>query len=352
MGLADVAETVFRIDEVVAGIELAVVLQRHGLAAHRRAGAHLRGQAERLRHGGLEHVDVQAAEVLRQPFRPHRTQEVAIVAGIDRPLGDDGQRVIGPRARGAEQRHVGRPGEAGGAQLEVARLDAGRELDAEAARDRAQVAIDLERCPCHVAIDHAQQGEGHLGRRQPVGRGDDAVVGRLAALGRAVAVVQLAGAVHAEADDEAVRLQEGDPFVVEQQAVGLQVVLDALAGLAMACLQFDHAAEEVQPHHRGLAALPGEHHLVAGLGLDVLADVGFQQPLVHARVAAVLQQVGLVQVETVRTVEVAQRAGRLDHHVVTVVPPRRQGRQVAARGSAFGGRAHAGRPSSGQAPDT
>ena len=40
--IADVPKAKFGVNEVVAGVELTVVLERHRLAAHRRAGAHLR----------------------------------------------------------------------------------------------------------------------------------------------------------------------------------------------------------------------------------------------------------------------------------------------------------------------
>ena len=307
------------------------MLERHRLAAHRRAGAHLRRQIERLRHRGLEHVDVQAAEVLRQPFAPQRAQEFAVVARIHRPLGDDSQGMAGAAARRTQQWHVGAARQAGCAQLEVARFHARRELDAKAARDGTQAAIHLERGARHVAIDHAQQGERHFGCGQPGGGGEGAVEAGLAALGGAVAVVQFARAVHAETDHEAVCLEEGHPLIVEQQTIGLQVVLDALARFAMTRLELDHAAKEAQPHHRRFAPLPGEDDLVAGLGFDVLADVGLEQAVVDARVALVRQQIGLVQVKAVGAVQIAQRAGGLDHDVVAVMTARGQRWQAATR---------------------
>jgi len=157
------------------------------------------------------------------------------------------------------------------------------------------------------------------------------VPGRRAALGRPELVVQVLRAVEAQADVEALRLEEARPVLVEQHAVGLQVVLDALAGLAVAVLQRDHLLEERQPHDRGLAALPGEHHLVAGLRLDVLADVLLEQIGGDARVGLMAEQLGLVQIEAVRAVEVAQGPGRLDHRVEAVLPPGRQRRQTADR---------------------
>ncbi len=113
-------------------------------------------------------------------------------------------------------------------------------------------------------------------------------------------------------------LQERDPLRVQQQAVGLQVVLDALAWPAVAGLQLDDALEEGQAHHRGLAALPREHDLVAGVGLQVLSHMLLEHGVAHARVAPVPEQSGLVQVEAVGAVEVAQRARRLDHRVEAV----------------------------------
>ena len=239
--------------------------------------------------------------------------------------------MVGAAARRTQQWHVSAARKAGRTQLEVAGLHARRELDAKTARDGTQAAVHLERSARHVAIDHAQQGERHLGSGQPGGGGEGAVEAGLAAFGGAVAVVQFARAVHAEADHEAVCLEEGHPFVVEQQAIGLQVVLDALVWFAITRLELDHAAKEAQAHDCRLAPLPGEDDLVSSLGFDVLADVGLEQAVVDARVALVRQQIGLVQVKAVGAVQIAQRARGLDHDVVAVMAARRQRWQLATR---------------------
>ena len=154
---------------------------------------------------------------------------------------------------------------------------------------------------------------------QHLRRGVDGVERRRAALGDPVLVVDLLRAVDGQAHEEAVLLQEARPVLVEQRAVGLQVVLDPLSGLRVLPLQRHDLAEEVEAEQRGLAALPREHHLVGGHARDVVAHEALEHLVVHVPAARAARQRLLAQVEAVRAVEVAGRAGRLDHHVE---PPR------------------------------
>jgi len=91
---------------------------------------------------------------------------------------------------------------------------------------------------------------------QRLGRGVHLVKRRLAAFGDPVLVVDFLWSVDRQADEEAVLLQKLRPVLVEQRAVGLQVVLDPLAGLRMLLLQRNDLAEEVETEQRRLATLP------------------------------------------------------------------------------------------------
>jgi hypothetical protein len=102
-------------------------------------------------------------------------------------------------------------------------------------------------------------------------------------------VVQGAWTVQAEADQEAVFVKELAPLLIDQRPVRLQRVVDAHAGLAVLLLIGDRLPEEVQPHQRRLAALPGESDLGHALRLDVLARVVLQQVVGHAKAAARIQ---------------------------------------------------------------
>ena len=111
-------------------------------------------------------------------------------------------------------------------------------------------------------------------------------------------------------------LEERAPLVVEQRAVGLEIVLDALVGLLVFLLELDHLVEELEPEQRRLATLPGEDHFVAVLAFDVLLDVGLENFVGDLELAVAAQQLFFVQVIAIGAVDVADGADRLDHRVI------------------------------------
>jgi len=66
--------------------------------------------------------------------------------------------------------------------------------------------------------------------------------------------------VDRESHQEAVFGEEGGPLIVDQGAVGLDGVHQSLPRQPQRFGEFDGAAEEVQAHHRRLAALPPDNH--------------------------------------------------------------------------------------------
>ena len=119
-----------------------------------------------------------------------------------------------------------------------------------------------------------------------------------------------------------VLLEERTPLVVQQRAVGLDRVGDALARQRQVVGDLDRTPEEVEAHHRGLAALPRHRDLRrAGVRLDQLPQVGLQQVVGHPEAAARVEHL-LGQEEAVLAVQVADGAGRL-------------GQQMERRGGAF-----------------
>ena len=135
-----------------------------------------------------------------------------------------------------------------------------------------------------------------------------------------VLVVDFPRAVDAQADQEPVLLEELAPFLVDQRAVGLEIVLDPLERLGVFLFERDDLAEEIQPHQRRLAALPGEHHLRPGHARDVLLDEPLEHLVGHPAGAGPAGQRFLAQVEAVVAVQVAGGTARLDHDVEP--PPR------------------------------
>ena len=168
-----------------------------------------------------------------------------------------------------------------------------------------------------VLVGGVDRGEGvplHAVLAQLREPAHDLVERGLAGLVAAVGVVQLARAVDAEADEEAVLGEEPRPVAVDLGAVGLDGVPHRHAGRRVALAQLHGAAEELEPHQRGLAALPGDLDLGRAVRLDELADVELERLVAHARLRVRVQEL-LLEEEAVGAVEVARRAGRLGQQV-------------------------------------
>ena len=88
MGLVDVAELEAWLDEMVAGVEVAVVLQRRSVAAGRRMDAQQVAAEEGLQRD-VEELHEHLAHVVAHPFLEHVDEEAAVLFGADRALGDE-----------------------------------------------------------------------------------------------------------------------------------------------------------------------------------------------------------------------------------------------------------------------
>ena len=75
----DVAQQVARFDVVVAGVQVAGVLERELLAAGLGVHAHAAGLAVEVRQRGVEHLDVDGADVAADPVLEHVDQEPAVL---------------------------------------------------------------------------------------------------------------------------------------------------------------------------------------------------------------------------------------------------------------------------------
>ena len=107
-------------------------------------------------------------------------------------------------------------------------------------------------------------------------------------------------------------------------------------GFAYWRCELHRAAEEVEPHHRRLAALPGHHDLRrARMSFEELSDVGLLQLCCHAETASRVEHL-LGQKEAVLAVQVADGARRLGHDVEGEGGRRHR----EQRSSGLGGSAH------------
>jgi len=137
----------------------------------------------------------------------------------------------------------------------------------------------------------------------------DPVEATLALLVEAVCIVELAGTVDGEADEEPVLLEEHRPIIRQSGPVRLDRVGDPLAGPSVYLDELDRTAEEVEAHHGGLPTLPRHHHLGRCVGFEELSDVRLEQVVCHPEPVPRVQHL-LGEEEAVRTVEVADRARR------------------------------------------
>ena len=257
------------------------------------------------RHALFDDLHVNLAHVVAHPFVEDLDQELAVLQRQHRPIMDE----VGRRAL---RRRLG----AGAFRLEVPAFDDRNELHPLEAFI-AEEAVDIQRPVAVEAVDAAQRVMPHAVFDQEAAAVHDLVERRPAAFVHAVAVVGITRTVEADADEEIVLFEKGRPGVVDQHAVGLEGIAHGLAGRAVFLLEFDRAAEEVQPQQRGLAALPGEVYRRHLLRFDILADVCVERLVAHAPVgfARFRKEVFLVQVEAVVAIEVAQRPDGLGHHV-------------------------------------
>ena len=291
--LHDVAEQMTGVDEVVARVQVAVVLESGALTAGGLEDTEARGAAHVGGEHAVEGLHEHLAHVVMQPLVEDRVQEAAVVVRLHAALGR--------RARQAVVRR----------RLD---LDDGDQLDEACAELVAEEAVDLQGVPGVGGVDRAEHVERDAVLLEAAGGRDDSVEDRPAAEVVPVGVVQFARAVEARPDEVVVLGEEGAPLVVEEHAVGLERALHSHAVGHATCLGSARPPEEVDPHQGRLAALPGEGDLRDPLRLGGLRDEGLDHVVAHAEVAPRIQ-VLLLEVEAVVTAQVAARADRFGHDV-------------------------------------
>jgi len=185
------------------------------------------------------------------------------------------------------------------------------------------------------AVHRRQRVELHAMFFERLQAGHHPGEGRLAALVHAVGVVQVGRAVDADADQKMLGGEKFAPFVIEQNAVGLEGVFNGLIP-GMLRLEFDHGAEEAYAKQRGLAALPRKTDDRTRLRCDVVAHIGLKHLRFHPPAAGVSIEEFLFEIETVATVQIAARTNGLGEQM--------EGRPGGGRG---GGAPLAGPPGGG-----
>ena len=125
---------------------------------------------------------------------------------------------------------------------------------------------------CRDPVNATQGCEVHPVLSQQLRGAKDAVEAPLTRFVFPIGVVQMLGAVNREADKKVFFMEKLAPAVVQQYAVGLEIVLAPHMGRAVLLLQLDDFPEEIESEEGRFAALPGKDHLFVVLTFKVLAD--------------------------------------------------------------------------------
>ena len=313
VGLVDVAQQVLWFDEVIARVQVTVVLQRRAVAAGGRVDTQHVAAEEGLERD-IEQLHIDLTHVTSHPFLEHIDQEAAVLFGAHRPFGDQ---VAG---LGIEQALLAghfAPALVGNADgLLGGALDDGDELDPLRAQFVAKEAVDRPPMVLVGGIDGTQDVEVDLVTAQRLPALHHQIEGALAATVQPVGVVQLARAIHTQADQKVVLLEEAAPVVVQQQAVGLEGVLDRLPGPAVLLDQLDRMLKEFEFHQRRLAALPGHRDFGHAVRFEQLADVGLERGRRHPALVVRVERF-LGQEEAVGAIDIAGRAAGLGQQMET-----------------------------------
>ena len=234
MLLADVAQKVLGLDKMVAGVEIAVVLQGESMPAGGIEDAHAGGgQAQPVSHGRLKGLDEYPAHIIADPFVKNGAQEITELFGPHRTLRNGGPFLVK------------------GDSLFIEALDRRDELHPGGAGFVPEKAVNLEGV---ISVEPINGGENivfHPMLLQQPEASQHPVKGWPAPLVHPVGIVQLAGTVDANADEEAVLAEELAPFVVQERAVGLQGVLEGHVRPLVLVLVSKGAPIKVETHQGG-----------------------------------------------------------------------------------------------------
>ena len=185
---------------MVAGIEVSIVHQGQSQAAGGPEGAERPGPPQPAGQGAVEVQDESPPHV---PFHP---------------FGEDPYQEPAPLVR--SHRTVRHPVSLPETTLIVPLHDRD-ELEVMGPEFISEEPVDLQRMIGVLPVDRAEDVEFHLVFLEQASSFQDPVESSLAPFILAVKIVKLPGAVHAEADEEAVIMEKTTPFGVQKDAVGL-----------------------------------------------------------------------------------------------------------------------------------
>ncbi|OIQ75380.1 hypothetical protein GALL_429550 [mine drainage metagenome] len=299
-----VAELELRVNEVIADIEIAVMLQREAVTTGFGEDADCRRQAVPKTNLSLKELNEDPAQVLAIPGIKNVAEELAVSTWGNTPVG---HHIPGTSIN---LRHGGERAAC------VVPLDNGNELQVRCAK-RTQETIDILPLADIRAMHCAKNVVFNAGAAKGFEPLPHRVESRSPGSVAAIAVVDLPRPVDADAEQKVLARKEGRPVVVEQGSVGLKRIFDLHSVGLVFPLQIHNMLEECKPEHSRLAALPNEEHCALASPdacIDQVPHVTLQHGLGHAELLFVRVEFVLLQIVAISAIQVAAWAHRLCHY--------------------------------------
>ena len=281
----DVAYMIVRRNEMIAGVEIAVMLNSECVAARFVEDTEAWVVAQPRFQRDIKNLHENSADVVDYPLIKDRAEEFTVLPCRDRARGYIFSTEILNRR---DKLHKLRT-EAFEVVINLFRI-----LGVVLVHDTQYIVINF------VILQNAKPANDLFGRWTP-------------AFVVAVFVVDFWRSVDTYPDQESVPLEKFTPFIVKECRVRLKRVLYLHAGTSVFLLVSDRLSEEVYTHQCWFAALPCKRNFVDFLRLNVLLDVIFQDCVIHPKGSRFRVEFLFIKIEAVFTIQVAYRSDRFRH---------------------------------------
>ena len=299
--LVDVAQLIFGEDKVVARINVAVEFHYAGMSARTCHGTDTRLLPYPIGQGRVEQLYVISSYIFFYPFVEQTAKEVAPLFRRNGKVGQWYLAAIGQRCKMASVavRHD--------AFYNRSKLDV-------MATNLFKEAVEFFRIIGIVVVDYSHAVPFYSVLFQEVDALHHLMEGGTSLFVFTIFIVKLLRSVDGYTYQPVVFFEELTPFVGEQCAIGLYAVVDGTP-VGIFFLQLHGPFIEGKGTHQGFTTVPGEKNLWHGLRIDILLDEFFQQFFTHHMLGIFFVQLGLFQVITVVTCQIAYGSYGLQHHI-------------------------------------
>ena len=309
--LVNVAEQVFRLNKMVAGVKIAVVFQRRTISTGRGVDAQ-QVPAEKGLECHIEQLHKNFAHVMPNPLFEDVHEELPILPATNSSVGHQVARL-----RIEDALAIGLLAPAQICDLDrvcAGSLDNGDELHPLCAHLVAKEAIDRAAVFLVGSVHRTQDIEVHIVLAQVAPALHYLVEGSLLPAIKPIGIVDLPGTVATKANKKIVFLEKRAPLVIKEDAVRLERVLDGLPGPAIFLDEFNGTPEELNLHQRGFAALPCDSHRRRTMRFEELFDVELERLVRHPMLLIRIQGI-FGKEEAIGAIDVAGRTARFCQQV-------------------------------------